>query len=98
MALRILLAEDDPDVRSAVHAALADAGHDVVAVSDGRAAVEWIGAETFDLLVSDVRLPEVDGLAVFRHARQVSPRTAVVLMTSFAAVADAVAALHRGSG
>ncbi len=97
MALRILLVEDDPDVRAGVLTALREAGHDVVDSADGAAALERLSAEFFDVVVSDVRLPKVDGLAVFRHARQVSPRTDVILMTSFGAVADAVAALKQGA-
>jgi two-component system response regulator HydG len=80
-----------------VENALREAGHDVVERADGAGALERISAEFFDVVVTDVRLPKVDGLAVFRHARQVSPRTDVILMTSFAAVSDAVAALKHGA-
>jgi DNA-binding NtrC family response regulator len=97
MSLHILLAEDDPDVRFCVREALVAAGHQVVTVEDGATAVERLSAAVFDLVVSDIRLPGASGLAVFRHARQVSPRTEVILMTSFAAVADAVAALKQGA-
>jgi DNA-binding NtrC family response regulator len=97
VALRILLVEDDRDIREAVRAALADAGHDVVALADGGAALERVSAESFDAVITDVRLPKTDGLAVFRHVRAVSPRTDVILMTSFGAVADAVLALKQGA-
>lgn len=97
MGLRVLLVEDDPDVRFAVASALGEAKHDVVEVGDGAAALERLASQSFDVVVSDIRLPGVDGLAVFRRAREVAPRTAVILMTSFGAVADAVAALKQGA-
>jgi DNA-binding NtrC family response regulator len=95
--LRVLLVEDDPDVRLAVSPVLAAAGHEVVAVTDGAAALERLTAEVFDVVVTDVRLPKVDGLAVFRAARALPTRTDVILMTSFASVADAVNALKEGA-
>jgi DNA-binding NtrC family response regulator len=97
LTLRILVVEDDANVRDAVTGALADAGHDVTELGDGRSAIERLGATSFDVVVTDVRLPKADGLAVFRAARQISPRTAVVLMTSFANATDAVAAMKQGA-
>jgi DNA-binding NtrC family response regulator len=95
--LHILLVEDDPDVRDAVASALRDAGHEVTEVFDGALAIDRLSSETFDVLVTDIRLPKADGLTVFRHARRVAPRTDVILMTSFGAVADAVSALKEGA-
>jgi len=95
--LRILLVEDDPDVRLAVAPVLSGAGHEVVAVADGGAAIERLSAEVFDVVVTDIRLPGVDGLAVFRAARALPTRTDVILMTSFASVGEAVSALKEGA-
>jgi DNA-binding NtrC family response regulator len=95
--LRILLVEDDPDVRSALAAALEGAGHLVSTAGDGALAVERLGVTAFDLVISDMRLPRLDGLAVFRRARETAPRTDVILMTSFANVPDAVDALKAGA-
>jgi DNA-binding NtrC family response regulator len=95
--LRILLVEDDRDVRLAVGPALSAAGHEVVGVADGAAALERLSAEVFDVVVTDVRLPRVDGLTVFRKVRALPRRTDVILMTSFASVGDAVSALKEGA-
>ena len=97
LVLRILLVEDDPDVRAAVGEALRAAGHDVAEARDGQLALEQLAATSFDVLVSDVRLPKVDGLSLFRKTAQTSPRTAVILMTSFANATDAVAAMKQGA-
>jgi DNA-binding NtrC family response regulator len=95
--LRILVAEDDANVRDAVASALRDAGHDVTDVADGQRALEHATATNFDALVSDVRLPRMNGLALFRRVRELSPRTVVILMTSFATANDAVAAMKQGA-
>jgi DNA-binding NtrC family response regulator len=96
-ALRILVVEDDPDVRAAVTDALRSAGHEVADVADGQQAIEHVSATSYDVVVTDVRLPRVDGLTLFRRTRETSPRTAVVLMTSFGNATDAVAAMKQGA-
>jgi DNA-binding NtrC family response regulator len=95
--LRILVVDDDPDVRIAVGEALQGAGYDVTEVSDGRLAIEHATAMTYDAIVTDVRLPHVEGLTILRRVRQISPRTAVILMTSFADAKDAVEAMKQGA-
>jgi DNA-binding NtrC family response regulator len=95
--LRILLAEDDPIVRNASAEALRAAGHEVHEVADGAAALAAVAESVFDVVISDVRMPKVDGVAVFRGVRQTSKGTDVILMTSFGAVADAVTALKEGA-
>ncbi len=95
--LRVLVAEDDADVRLAVVDSLRAAGHDVVAVRDGGAALEAAAATAFDLLITDVRIPKIDGLMLFRRVKEAAPGTDVILMTSFGSVADAVAALKAGA-
>jgi DNA-binding NtrC family response regulator len=96
-SLRVLLVEDDPDVREAVATGLRDAGHDVTEVTDGQVALDQVAATSFDLVVTDVKLPHADGFAIFQKAREVAPRTAVILMTSFGSTSDAVAAMKRGA-
>jgi DNA-binding NtrC family response regulator len=95
--LRILLVEDDRDVRLAVSTALRDEGHDVTEVGDGASALERVAAAVYDVVVTDVRLPRVDGLAVFRAVQGSAKATDVILMTSFGNASDAVAALKQGA-
>jgi DNA-binding NtrC family response regulator len=95
--LRILVVEDDSDVRAAVVESLRAAGHAVIAAADGTAALAQLGASSFDVVVTDVRLPGVDGVRIFERARELSPVPAVILMTSFGSVTDAVSLLKEGA-
>jgi DNA-binding NtrC family response regulator len=96
-ALEVLLVDDEPDIELLAGEALRDAGHRVTAVKDGAAALELVRLRAFDLMICDIRLPKLDGLSLFRQTRQQSPDTTVILMTAFAAVQDAVAAVKEGA-
>src|SRR5262245_48149887 len=96
-ALDVLLVDDEPDIELLAGEALRDAGHHVTAVKDGAEALELVKARAFDLMICDIRLPKLDGLTLFRRTRQQSPDTTVILMTAFAAVQDAVAAVKEGA-
>ena len=80
----ILLIDDEPDVRGLLRDVLTDAGHVVVEESDGTKASALLRETVFDVIVSDVRLPGVDGLTLLRTARRDAPLTDFILMTAFA--------------
>jgi two-component system response regulator PilR (NtrC family) len=93
----ILIAEDEDGVRDSLTQVLREEGYDVVATADGGAAVDALGRREFDVVISDVRMPGADGLAVLRRAREIAPQTLVLLMTAHATVETAVAALRGGA-
>ena len=93
----ILIAEDEAAVRESLAEVLRDEGYQVTAVADGDAAIGSLSAQDFDLVLSDLRMPGADGLAVLRHTREVAPQALVLLMTAHATVETAVEALHRGA-
>ena len=93
----ILIAEGEVAVRESLVEVLQDEGYEVTAVSDGAAAITALTSHEFDLVLSDIRMPGADGLAVLRHAREVSPQTLVLLMTAHATVETAVEAIQRGA-
>lgn len=95
-ALKLLLIEDDRIVRIPVRDALEDAGYVVTECDDGTKAQRLLGSEHFDIVLSDVRLPGVDGLTLFRLARSLQPAPAVVLMTAFADTDHAITAMREG--
>jgi DNA-binding NtrC family response regulator len=96
MKLDVLVAEDDSLVRMTMREALEGAGHSVEAVADGQEAMSRANERAFDVLISDVRMPKVNGLTLFRHVKECSPATAVILVTAHGSVSDAVDSLKSG--
>lgn len=84
--IRILLAEDEEAMRTYLARALENAGYDVVAVDRGTEALPLLESQHFDLLLSDIVMPEMDGIELAQHCAQVSPATKVMFITGFAAV------------
>ncbi len=85
--IRILLAEDDEAMRGYLARALENAGYQVVAVDRGTKAVPLLETRTFDLLLSDIVMPEMDGIELAQRCAEIAPRTKVMFITGFAAVA-----------
>jgi len=84
--IRILLAEDEEALRTYLARALQNAGYEVVSVDRGTAAMPLIAAGGFDLLLSDIVMPEMDGIELAQRCAEISPRTKVMFITGFAAV------------
>lgn len=84
--VRILLAEDDESMRTYLARALERTGYEVVAVSTGAEAVPHINSDRFDLLLTDIVMPEMDGIELAQHAASVAPDMRVMFITGFAAV------------
>jgi len=85
--IRILLAEDDDSLRHYLTRALQQAGYEVDAVDRGTAALPLLQSREYDLLVTDIVMPEMDGIELAQRCAQVSPYTRVMFITGFAAVA-----------
>src|SRR5690349_2281969 len=96
-AFRILLADDEPSIRLALGDALERQGHDVTRVGDGEEALRKLGEHTFDLVLTDISMPKLDGITLFRRVAAEYPQTGVILITAFAKVVDAVACLKEGA-
>ena len=84
--IRILVAEDDEAMRTYLARALQNAGYDVVAVDRGTHALPYLENEHFDLLLSDIVMPEMDGIELAQRCAEISPATKVMFITGFAAV------------
>src|SRR5512135_1728222 len=95
---RILVVDDDQSSRDLLARILAGAGHRVTALSDGREAVAALDAgDPPDLVVSDIRMAEMDGLQVIDAYRERAPDTPVILVTAFGNIDGAVEAIRRGA-
>jgi DNA-binding NtrC family response regulator len=95
--LRVLVVEDEPELRAAVAEGLREAGHSVEVAGDGAEAVAQVTSSVFDVVVTDVNLPKVDGIALLKRTRAEAPSTSVVLVTAYGQIAQAVAALKEGA-
>lgn len=82
---RILLAEDDGPLRGLIHRALAAEGHEVAVAADGAEALELLSAQktAFDLLLADIRMPVMDGIALALAAARERPALTILLMTGY---------------
>ena len=94
---RILVVDDEPRILSLLHSLLKSKGYEVVPEHDGAAAIERIRTEQLDLVLSDIRMAPVDGMQVFRFARQEQPDTPVILLTAYGAVSTAIEAMKGGA-
>jgi CheY-like chemotaxis protein len=83
-SLRVLLVEDDPLVRRTLQIIVRELTSDFVVAEDGAEAMEILGRERFDVVVSDLRMPRVTGLQLLRWIRNEHPTTPVLLITGFA--------------
>jgi len=97
MSASILVADDEPGVRESLAEVLRDAGYTVETAANGTAAMAAIEARDFAVVVTDIRMPEADGLAVLEKTRELAPQTIVIVMTANATVETAVEALRAGA-
>ncbi len=84
--IRILLAEDEQAMREHLTRALEKANYEVVAVDRGTAALPLLDAQKFDLLLTDIVMPEMDGIELAQHCAAVCPETQVMFITGFSGV------------
>ena len=94
---RVLVADDEPKLGKLVGEMLTLDGHTVVRVEGGRAALIELGAKPLDVVVTDLKMPEVDGMSVLREARARAGGPDVVVMTAFGSTDEAVAAMKAGA-
>ena len=93
----ILVVDDEIELRASVERILRRAGYEVDAAPSGTEALAAIGRRPYDLVVTDFKLPDLDGLEVMRRARRMRPDLEVVLMTAFANIPLAVDAIKQGA-
>ncbi len=95
--IRILVAEDDPGMLDFLHQVLSEEGYEVLTASDGSAALRALEEAAFDLVLTDIRMPEASGMDVLQRARSSYLHQPVILMTAFGSIESAVEAMKAGA-
>ncbi|MDQ6829487.1 MAG: sigma-54 dependent transcriptional regulator [Gemmatimonadota bacterium] len=95
--IKVLIAEDEPQLGSMLERFLASKGHDVTTRTDGRAALDALKAESFDVALLDIVMPEIDGLEVLRQLREESSPPEVIIITGNGTVETAISAMKLGA-
>lgn len=95
-SVKVLVVDDEPGIALLCDRILSRAGYDVTSETDPRVAIEHLQHSRVDLLVVDIRMPEVDGFDVISRAQMVQPDVAVLVMTGFGTVEMAIRALRQG--
>src|SRR5256884_9815474 len=93
---RILIVDDQRNMRTTTALVLRQAGYDVAEAESGETALSRLLAEPFDVVLTDLKMAPLDGIAVLRGALEISPSTQVIVMTGYGAVESAVAAVQQG--
>ncbi|MEX0682139.1 MAG: response regulator transcription factor [Dehalococcoidia bacterium] len=95
--MRILLVEDEPQIAGFIARGLAENGYSVDTATDGEEAIDWPAVAEFDVIILDVMLPLVDGIAVCRTLRERGVRTPILMLTARDTVEDRVLGLDSGA-
>ncbi len=93
---RILVVDDEASIREMLTKTLTLAEYEVDAAPDGRAAIERLRLMPYDLLITDLKMPGMDGLAVIREARRYRPDLPVIIITGYSTEASAIEAINLG--
>ena len=97
MPKSILIAEDEQVLRESLAELLKEEGYDVLQAADGKAAYQILMQRPVDLILSDVRMPEMDGMALLGHVEQIAPQTPFIMVTAYGTVESAVSAMRGGA-
>src|SRR5688572_9926238 len=95
--LRILVVDDEPSMRDMLRIVLRRDGYDVVVAENGRQAIAALQEQNVDLLLSDIRMPDVSGVEVLRVAKEINRDIVAFMMTAFASTDTAVEAMRLGA-
>ncbi len=93
---RILVVDDEAGIRELLSKTLALAEYDVDAAAGGQEALERLRADHYDLVITDLKMPGVDGLTLIREARRFLPQLPIIIITGFSTEASAIEAINLG--
>jgi len=93
----ILIADDEPGIRESLSIVLNDEGYDCKAVKDGELAIEAMKESSYDVVITDLKMPNADGMEVLEHVLQHSSETLTIIITAHATLETAIQALRKGA-
>src|ERR1700716_860288 len=93
----VLVVDDEESVATTIEAILRLDGHDVTAVTSGTEALRLLNERQFDVVLTDLRLADIDGVEVLKEVQRPAPETAAIMLTGYASLESAVAALRSGA-
>lgn len=94
---KVLIIDDERSMRDFLSIMLKKENHDVVVAETGKDAVRAVQSEIFDIVISDVKMPDLDGIGVLRTVKEISPETIVIMITAYATPETAVEAMKLGA-
>ncbi len=97
MSVKILVVDDEKSIRDSLKMILNDEGYNVDTAGDGSEALQILGDETIDVVISDIKMPNLDGMELLDRGSKISPSTFFIIMTAYASVNTAVEALRHGA-
>ena len=96
-AATILVVDDEQNILTSVSRALSFEGYEVEVAADGAAGLEQASGGEFDLIISDMKMPKMNGIELLREIRDRQPDALVIMMTAFSSTEDAVKAMKQGA-
>jgi len=97
MNAKILIADDEKTIRESLKVILEDEGYKANVAGDGALALEEIKNNNYDIVISDIKMPNIDGMELLEKASEISPNTFFIIMTAYASVQTAIEALRKGA-
>lgn len=97
MSAKILIADDEKPIRDSLKMVLDEEGYSTQVVADGEEALQKIKEENFDVVITDIKMPKMEGIQVLEEASKISPETFFIIMTAYASVKTAIDALRQGA-
>jgi two-component system response regulator PilR (NtrC family) len=94
---RILIVEDEKSMREVLRMLLEGEGYDVISASDGLDGSSYIERDIFDLVITDIKMPGLDGFELLKKIKEISPETLVIMVTAFGTSESAIEAMKRGA-
>ncbi len=95
--LKILIIDDDPSIRNMLAIVLKKSGYEVTLTDSGRSALDRLKKETFELIISDIKMPDINGIDLLKKIKSINQEIPVIMITAFASANDAVDAMKLGA-